>query len=251
MDLKGKVVIVTGGARGIGREICLGAASEGATVVAADVNLAGALSTCRQIQKAGGYGLALQVDVALERETQGMAATVQQKFGKIDALVNDAAYFYGLKLQPFTDVDPAEWDRVMLVNVKGTWQCTKAVFPYMREQGKGKIVNISSSTFFSGIVGFPHYVASKGAIIGLTRALAKELGEFNITVNAIAPGYTDTEAQFTMHPPEFSKVIAKDRAIKRNESPSDVVGAALFLCSDASDFITGQTILVDGGLELH
>lgn len=251
MDLKGKVVIVTGGARGIGREICLGTAAEGAKVVAADTNLAGALATCRQIQKAGGYGTALQVDVALERETQGMAATVQEKFGRIDALVNNAAYFYGLKLQPFTEVDSAEWDRVMLVNVKGPWQCSKAVFPYMKKQGKGKIVNISSSTFFTGVVGFPHYVASKGAVIALTRALAKELGEFNVTVNAVAPGYTDTEAQFTMHPPEFSTVIAKDRAIKRNELPRDVVGAVVFLCSDQSDFVTGQTILVDGGLALH
>jgi len=251
VDLRGKVVIVTGGARGIGREICVGAAAEGATVVAADINLAGASATCEQIQRAGGHGTPLEVDVTSEKETKEMAATVGERFGRIDALVNNAAYFYGLKIQPFTEVDPAEWDRVMLVNVKGTWQCCKAVFPYMKKQGKGKLVNISSSTFFSGIVGFPHYVASKGAIIALTRALAKELGEFNVTVNAVAPGYTDTEAQFTMHQPEFSKVIAEDRAIKRPEVPKDVVGAVLFLCSDHSDFITGQTILVDGGLELH
>jgi len=251
VDLKGKVVVVTGGARGIGREICLGAAAEGARVVAADINLAGAEATCRQVQKTGQQGLALQVDVSSERDAKAMADAAIQKFGRIDALVNNAAYFYGLKMQPFSDVDPDEWDRVMAVNVKGTWQCTKAVFPYMKKEGKGKVVNISSSTFFDGIVGFPHYVASKGAIIALTRALAKELGEFHVNVNSVAPGYTDTEAQFTMHAPEFSNVIAKDRAIKRPEVPQDVVGAVVFLCSDQSDFITGQTVLVDGGLSLH
>jgi NAD(P)-dependent dehydrogenase (short-subunit alcohol dehydrogenase family) len=251
LELKGKVVIVTGGARGIGREICLGAASEGATVVAADINFSGAQETCRQIRRKKGRCLALRVDVSSERETEEMASTVQRKFGRIDALVNDAAYFYGLKLQPFTEVDPAEWDRLMQVNVKGTWLCSKAVFPYMKRQGRGKIVNISSSTFFSGVVGFPHYVASKGAIIALTRALAKEVGEYNVNVNSVAPGYTDTEAQFTMHRPENSMVEAKNRAIKRPEVPKDVVGAVLFLCSDYADFVTGQTILVDGGFALH
>lgn len=251
MNLKGKVVVITGGARGIGREASIGAAAEGATVVVADIDLNGAESTYNEIRKSGGEGMALKVDVTSERQTQEMAATVRKELGRIDALVNNAAYFYGLRLQPFYKVDSAEWDRVMLVNVKGGWHCSKAVFPHMREQHKGKIVNVSSSSFFSGIVGFPHYVASKGAIIGLTRALAKELGEFNITVNAVAPGYTDTEAQFTMNPPGFSKVIAEQRAIKRPEVPADLVGTIVFLCSDSSDFITGQTILVDGGLELN
>jgi 3-oxoacyl-[acyl-carrier protein] reductase len=251
MNLKGKVIVVTGGGRGIGKEACLGAAAEGALVVVADIDSNNARATRDEIEKKGGRALPVPVDVASEEQTRDMAASAVREFGRIDALVNNAAYFYGLKLRPFDEVDPDEWDRVMAVNVKGTWLCSKAVFPYMKEQGRGKIVNISSSTFFSAIPGFPHYVASKGAIIGLTRALAKELGEFNINVNSVAPGYTDTEAQFTMHPPENSKVVAESRAIKRPEVPRDLVGTILFLCSEHSDFITGQTILVDGGVALH
>ena len=250
--LEGKVVIITGGAGGIGRVVSNALASEGASIVVADMDFERTTATCKEICN-NGYkdALAIQTDVTSEEETQAMAEFCYKEFGRIDALLNIAAYYEGLKKQPFDKISSDEWDLVMRVNVKGVWHCSKAVFPYMRLQGKGKIVNISSSAFFSGIVGFPHYVASKGAVIGLTRALARELGEYNITVNSVAPGYTDTEASFKINPKGFSEVIANGRAIKRVEKPSDLVGTLVFLCSDGSDFITGQTIIVDGGFTLH
>jgi 3-oxoacyl-[acyl-carrier protein] reductase len=151
--------------------------------------------------------------------------------------------------KPFTEVEEEHWDRMMAVNVKGPWLCTRAVFPHMEAQGKGKIVNLASEVFFTGSHGFVHYVASKGGVIGLTRALAVELGPHNICINAVAPGFTDTEASRTLA--NVEKYDTSRTPLKRLETPEDLVGIVTFLASDESDFITGQTILVDGGRAMH
>ena len=172
-----------------------------------------------------------------------------ERFGRIDVLVNNAAYYYGVARKAFTEISLEEWDRMMAVNVKGPWLCTRAVFPNMKERGKGKIINLASEVFFTGSQGFVHYVSSKGGVIGLTRALAIELGPYGICVNAVAPGYTDTEASRTIA--DVSKYDTSRTPLKRLERPEDVVGIVAFLASDESDFITGQTVLVDGGRAMH
>jgi NAD(P)-dependent dehydrogenase (short-subunit alcohol dehydrogenase family) len=178
-----------------------------------------------------------------------MARRARDRFGRIDVLVNNAAYYYGVVRRSFADISVEEWDRVMAVNVRGPWLCTRAVFPHMKEIGKGKIVNLASEVFFTGSNGFVHYVASKGGVIGLTRALAVELGPYGICVNAVAPGFTDTEASRTIA--DVTKYDTSKTPLKRLETPEDLVGTVAFLSSDDSDFITGQTILVDGGRAMH
>jgi NAD(P)-dependent dehydrogenase (short-subunit alcohol dehydrogenase family) len=178
-----------------------------------------------------------------------MAAFAYERFGRIDILVNNAAIYYGLVRKPFYEIDAGEFDRVMMVNVKGVWLSTKAVYPYMKEAGKGKIINLASETFFTGSHGFAHYVATKGAVIGLTRALAVELGPDNICINAIAPGFTDTEGSRTIA--DVTKYDVSRTPLRRLGTAEDIMGAAVFLSSDASDFVTGQTILVDGGRAMH
>ena len=166
-------------------------------------------------------------------------------------LINKAAIYYGITMRPFDKWTVEEWDRLMAVNVKGCWLCAKAVFPYMKEQGKGKIINISSGTYFIGQPMLLHYVTSKGAVVGFTRALARELGEYNITVNAVAPGFTMTEASLMIvdnAPAGIQEMVANMQAFKRPQQPEDLPGTIVFLSSDDSDFITGQTICVDGGL---
>ncbi|MFN3534218.1 MAG: SDR family NAD(P)-dependent oxidoreductase, partial [Desulfatiglandales bacterium] len=157
--------------------------------------------------------------------------------------------YYGLNRRPVNEIPPEEWDKVMQVNVKGTWLCTCSVLPFMKKQGKGKIINIASEVFFTGSHGFPHYVASKGAVIGLTRALAAELGPYNICVNAVAPGFLDTEASRTIA--DVQRYDTSRTPLGRLGMPEDIVGAVVFLASDAADFITGQTIVVDGGRYMH
>lgn len=170
-------------------------------------------------------------------------------FGRIDILVNCAAILDGLVRKSFTEVDPDEWDQVMVVNVKGPWLCARAVFPYMKQQRKGRIINLSSETFFTGSHGLIHYVSSKGGVIGLTRALAIELGPHNIKINAIAPGFTDTEASRSFA--DVTKHDVSRTPLRRLEQPYDLIGAILFFASDESDFITGQTLVVDGGRVAH
>jgi len=178
-----------------------------------------------------------------------MAQKTIERFGRIDILINNAAIFANLGKKPFFEISEEEWDEVMRINLKGVFLCCKAVYPHMKKQGKGKIINVSSSTFFMGVPYFLHYVSSKGGVIALTRALAREVGDDGICVNAIVPGLTISDAVRgnPMYPEEYLRVAASNRCFKRDELPEDLTGTVVFLASDDSDFITGQTIVVDGG----
>jgi len=247
MRLDGKVAIVTGGARHIGAVYCRKLAAEGAAVVIADVLDGG--SVVHEIQALGGRATALRVDVSKEEDTKRMAAAAVKAFGQIDILVNNAAIFIAIQRHPFYEISAAEWDRVSAVNIKGPFLCAKAVFPHMRERRSGKIINISSSTAYWGTPNFLHYVASKAALIGLTRSLAREVGEFGICVNAIAPGLVEHEGQDA--PKALTELQLKERSIKRLQTPDDLLGTLVFLASSDSDFMTGQAIVVDGGSVFH
>ena len=250
MRLKGRVAIVTGGAKGLGRAFALKLAEEGARVmVVTRKDMANLEKTVQQIKDLGGEAALFQADVARETDMLNMAEATNKAFGRIDVLINNAAIYDGIKRKPFYEIDPDEWDLVMTVNVKGAFLAARAVFPYMKAQGYGKIVNLSSEVFYTGSNGFAHYVASKWGIIGLTRALAVELGPHNICINCVAPGFTDTEASRGLA--DVTKYDTSKTPLRRLERPEDLTGAALFLASPESDFITGQTILVDGGRAMH
>lgn len=242
--LAGRTVIVTGAATGIGQAFAVGAAAQGADVVVADMNAAD--ETVAAVEAAGGRALAVRVDVADNDSVQAMARAALQRFGRIDGLVNNAAYFREVKLTPFEDLDPAQWDRIFAVNVKGVWQCCKAVMPAMREQKGGAIVNIASVVAVAGQPGYLHYVATKGAVLSMTKGLAKECGAHNVRVNVIAPGFVITDATKN-RPVEWQQSFLKARAIGREQRPDDLVGTALYLMSDLAAFVSGQTIVVDGG----
>jgi NAD(P)-dependent dehydrogenase (short-subunit alcohol dehydrogenase family) len=250
MRLKDKVAIVTGGAKGLGRAFALKLAEEGASVmVVTRRDMDNLKETVKQINDRGGKASFFQADVSKEADTKAMAETTIKKFGRIDILLNNAAVYDGIKRKPFYEIDLAEWDLVMTVNVKGAFLATRAVFPSMKSQSHGKIINLASEVFFTGSNGFAHYVASKGGIIGLTRALAVELGPHNICINCVAPGFTDTEASRGLT--DVTKYDTSKTPLRRLETPEDLTGAALFLASPESDFITGQTLLVDGGRAMH
>jgi len=250
MRLKDKVAIVTGGAKGLGRAFAVKMAAEGARVmVVTRKDLDNLKETVRQIENIGGQAAIFQADVSKEADTLAMAEEAVKAFGRIDILVNNAAVYDGITRKPFYEIDPAEWDLVMAVNVKGAFLTVRAVFPCMKNQGYGKIVNLASEVFFTGSQGFAHYVSSKGGIIGLTRALAVELGPYNICITCVAPGFTDTEASRGLA--DVSKYDTSKTPLRRLETPEDLTGAALFLASPESDFITGQTLLVDGGRAMH
>jgi len=253
MTLIDKVAIVTGAGQGIGKAFALGFAREGAKVVVADINAENAERVAAKIQKDKGTALAVHVDVSSQSGAMAMAQKTIDAFGKIDILVNNAAIFSGLKLKPFNAWTVEEWDRIFAVNVKGTWLCANAVVPHMAKQGKGKIVNVSSVTFQLGFTHFLPYVATKGAIVAITRSLARELGDQGINVNGIAPGLTMSEAtkKLTSENKGMAEAVVSSQSIKRVEEPEDLVGAAVFLSSEKADFITGQTLLVDGGLVMQ
>jgi NAD(P)-dependent dehydrogenase (short-subunit alcohol dehydrogenase family) len=249
MRLKDKIVIITGGAQGIGRAYGLGVAAEGARVVVADV--ADPTPTVKEIEASGGQALGVACDVSREADTQRLATETLARFGRIDVLVNNAAVYGTLKRRPFMEIPVEEWDRVMAVNLRGLFLSARAVFPPMKAQGKGKIINIASSTFFKGVPNYIHYTTSKGGVVGFTRSLARELGEFGIRVNAIAPGFTLSGENEKNISEERKQENIRMRMLKRAEVPRDIVGTLIFLASDDSDFITGQTILVDGGGSVH
>ena len=238
---------MTGAAQGLGKALSIALAKEGAKMMVVDIMDCGA--TVKEIETSGGEVKALRTDVSSPEETQKMAEETVKAFGRVDVLVNCAAIVAALKRKPFSEIDPAEWDKVMAVNVKGPWLCTRAVFPYMKSQGKGKIINFSSETFFTGSHGFVHYVASKGGVVGVTRSLAIELGPDNITINAVAPGYTESETAHAIG--DVKKYDVSRTPLGRVEQPQDLFGAVIFFASDDSDFITGQTLLVDGGRFMH
>jgi NAD(P)-dependent dehydrogenase (short-subunit alcohol dehydrogenase family) len=238
MRLDGKVAIVTGGAQGIGAAIAAGLAADGAAVVVADLN-----------PPDGG----LRADVANEEDVGRMVDETLDRHGRLDILINNAGLYASLAMRPFTEIPLDEWRQVMDVNVASMFLTCRAAVPAMREQGGGKIVNISSGTPFRGVPYLLHYVTSKGAIVALTRALAKELGKDGIYVNCVAPGFT-MSAGVEAHPEVVEKlrdVSLAARTIQRDQVPEDVVGAVVFLCTPAADFITGQTVVIDGGQYFH
>ncbi len=252
MRLKDKVIIVTGGGVGIGRAYAMGLAKEGARVVVADVQNEEAEKVAAEIRRLDGEAFAVPVDVTSAEKSRAMADAAVQKYGRIDVLINNAALYSAIKKKPFSEITAEEWDKVMAVNLKGLFLCVQAVYPAMKRQGKGKIVNISSGTALGGTPFFLHYVTSKAGVIGFTRALARELGPDNICVNAITPGLTisgpQQEATLT---PEQLKDRRSRRAFQRDQYPQDLVGTMIFLCSADSDFMTGQTINVDGGANMY
>ena len=249
--LKDKVAIVTGGGHGIGRAYCLAFGGASSRVVVADIDEPAAVKVAKEVStQTDAKAMAVKVDVANEASTQMMVRTILDEFGRIDILVNNAAIFATIPMNRggIDTIDPAEWDRMMAVNLKGLFFCCRAVLPGMRKQKSGKIVNISSGTALNGSAGRIHYVTSKAGVIGFTRTLAREVGDDNINVNAIAPGSTLSEENPTEEIIKLRGARLQDRALKRVQLPQDLVGTVLFLSSPLSDFMTGQTIAVDGGV---
>jgi NAD(P)-dependent dehydrogenase (short-subunit alcohol dehydrogenase family) len=255
--LKGKVAIVTGGGgtNSIGRSISIRYAEEGANVAVADIDTVSAAAVAKEITDGGGVAMPVAVDVRDLASCEAMAKQVADTWGgRIDILVNNAAAYKGFMaktgFKPFNEWTPEEWDQMHSVNLKGQWYCARAVFPYMKPQGYGKIINMGSCSFFEGIPGFIHYNSTKGGVIGLSRGLGKELGEFGIRVNTIAPGFVLTEASYDLisATPEFAEIRRNAQAIKeRNVMAEDLAGPAVFFASEDSDMITCQTLLVEGG----
>jgi len=251
MEFNDRVVIITGSGQGIGRAYALAFAKAGAAVVVADLNEEKAKAVAEEVQAAGGKSLAVAVNVAEKKSVDAMVAATLSTFSKIDVLINNAAIFSTLKMKPFEDIDEAEWDLVMGVNARGVFNCCQAVARPMKAQKSGKIVNISSSVVVTGRAHYAHYVASKGAVVALTRALATELGEFGINVNAISPHGIVTEVpRDTIRPEQWDAIIAA-QALKRKGDVSDMIGSTMFLASDAAKYITGQTLNVDAGLRFN
>ena len=246
-----KVAIITGAARGLGRAYAQRFARDGYKVVVADLNYTQAEAVREELIADGGTAIATRTDVSLESSAQECAAQSLAAFGRIDVLINNAAISADLRLRPFWEIGVDEWDRVIGVNIRGTWLMMKAVAPAMQAQRSGSIINISSNTFVAGRPGFLHYVASKGAVVGMTRSAARELGEYNIRVNCILPGLTMTEVSEQPNGPERFEELLKSQSLKRLEVPDDLVGTAAFLASDDSGFMTGQGLIVDGGNAFH
>jgi NAD(P)-dependent dehydrogenase (short-subunit alcohol dehydrogenase family) len=244
--LEGRVALVTGGAQGIGRALAEGMRAEGAEVAVAD--LRGAEEAGEQL---GGLGVT--ADVSSPEDTERMAQAVIERFGRIDVLVNNAGIFTSLVPTPFEELDVDEWRKVFDVNVMGMWLATRAVAPHMRAAGSGRIINLSSGTPFKGVPFMLHYVSSKGAVLAMTKALAKELGGDGVLVNAVAPGYTmsDGAVANSVQVEALQEVSVKARVLVRDQYPSDVVGAVVFFACEESSFITGQALVVDGGAYFH
>ena len=252
MDVDGKVIVITGAARGLGQEYARYLSGLGAYIVAADIS--DCSGTLDLVNKEGGKAIAVKVDVANAASAMDMAKTAVDAFGRIHALVNNAALFGDLRGGRFDAIRETDWDVAMAVNVRGVWNCCKAVVPALREAGGGSIVNIASLAATYGMPYGLHYTTSKAAVIGLTRGLARELGRDKIRVNAVAPSIVPTDAARDFFAEKFDRAlesIREGQSITRNLQPSDLVGAIHWLVSDASALVTGQTIAVDGGTVMH
>lgn len=243
MRFENKSVIITGGGGKIGKAYALGFAKEGARVALPDI--ASADPVVRAIRDMGGTAISMACDVANEQSVKAMVDQTVKEFGTVDILINNAAYFMTVWKGPFWEMTVEEFDKAMAVNVRGAWLCAKAVVPHMQKQKQGKIVNISSNVALTGNPNYIHYVTSKGAIIAMTRAMARELGDWNICVNTVSPGFVVTEGRQV--DPEYEKVRAQQRSLKRSQVENDLVGTVLYLSSPESDFMTGQLLNVDGG----
>jgi NAD(P)-dependent dehydrogenase (short-subunit alcohol dehydrogenase family) len=246
--LQGKAIIVTGAARGIGREYCIGLSALGAAVIAADIN--SCEETVTAARKAGGKATAHELDVTRMESAAALAEETLRAYGRIDGLVNNAALYGSLKGSRFEALAETEWDAAMNVNVKGIWQCCKAVVPAMRKAGAGSIVNVASLAATYGMPFAIHYTTSKAAVIGMTRGLARELGRDGIRVNAIAPSAVLTEGTKEFFGAKYEKAldtIKAGQSINRNLEATDLVGTVAWLLSEDSRFVTGQTIAIDGG----
>lgn len=240
-----EVAIVTGGAGGLGRAYVSALGRAGYAVVVAD--LRESAEVVAELEAAGAPGLGLAVDVSDRESTEEMARATVERFGRIDVLINNAAYFLDIHKRPFEELSVEEWDRAFAVNVRGSWLSSRAVAPTMKARRSGKIINTSSMTVPSGIPYFAHYVSSKAAIVGLTRALARELGEWGITVNTISPDYIPHDPDYAARQPEMAAVLARQRCLQRDATPEDLVGTILYLAGHGSDFVTGQDLYVNGG----
>ena len=251
MRCSGKVAIVTGGAMGIGQAIVQALLAEGASVVIADRE--GAAEAAKALDNARNSVIGVTCDVSSQGDTEAMANTALEAFGRIDVLVNNAGIYSSLRMMPFEDLSIDEWRRVLEVNVIGQAMASRAVAPAMRRQGGGSIVNVSSGTPFKGVPFMLHYVASKGAVNAMTKALAKELGAADIRVNGVAPGFTLSDGVLE-NPHQLEKlqeISRQARVIQRDQHPDDIVGAVIFFASQDSAFVTGQTLVVDGGAYFH
>jgi 3-oxoacyl-[acyl-carrier protein] reductase len=253
MRLKDKVAIITGAAHGIGRAYARRFAEEGAHVVIADIDAPGGEATAKAILDAGGSAWARATDVRGLPNVEGLMQETVKKFGRVDVLLNNAAIYVTQKLWkgPVEELDLDEWDRVIEVNLKGVFLCSKAAIPIMKRQRSGKIINIASGTFFSGSGNMPHYTTAKGGVVALTRVMARQLGEFGINVNCMTPGSTMSEDNVSEEVLKRREGSMDKRAFRRIETPADIVGTAVFLASSDSDFVTGQLLVVEGGGIMH
>ena len=251
--LAGKVAIVTGGGHGIGKAYALGLAREGAKVVVAEIDAIAADAVAADLKRQGFEAIAVRTDVADRASAEAMAKRAVEAFGRIDILVNNAAIFATVPMSrsPFDEIEIEEWDRMMAVNLRGMWLASRAAVPHMRKRGYGKIINISSGTAIRGSASRIHYVTSKAGILGFTKTLAMEVGKDNICVNCIAPGSTLSEENPDEALVKYRQAAASTRALQRLQTPEDLVGAIAFFASPDSDFITGQTLVVDGGACMH
>jgi len=246
-DVSGRVVIITGAGQGIGRDYALAFAAAGARPVLAEINGDKLRDVVSEIETGGGEAFAIETDVGSPDSVKAMVAETLKTYGQIDVLINNAAIFANIPRRKFYDIPYDEWNNVLHVNITGSYLCASAVVPAMRKAGQGRIINISSGTVPQGAPGFLHYVTSKAAVVGMTRVMARELGDDKINVNAVMPGYTETEIDHASMDDELRQFIHEKRILKRAETPEDLIGVVMFLASPASSFITGQSIACCGG----